>query len=265
MKFFLRRATTAALLLFAAAVARPAAAQSAADWDAGRTQLSRAALEELLGRFDETSASTEHTAEFRARARYEAALVRARLRDGDFQVGDQITLYVEGEQTLSDTFVVSPQRALELPAIGAIPLTGVLRSELNAHLREQIAKFIREPVVRATSSIRVLISGEVVRPGYYVVDTQSLLSDILMQAGGPAPTARLTAMRVERRSEPIWEGEPLQEAIAEGRTLDQLSLRAGDHLVVPAESSGGMSTVTRILLTGIPALTLALTTISQIF
>jgi protein involved in polysaccharide export with SLBB domain len=258
------RAALAALFL-AALLPHRAASQTAEEWDAGRTQLSRASLEELLARFEQTSGSAEHTSEFRARARYEAALVRARLRDGDFQVGDQIILRVEGEQALSDSFVVTPQRTINLPVIGEIPLTGVLRSELQGHLTTQIGRQIRDPVVRANSSIRVLVSGEVARPGYYVVDTQSLLSDVLMLAGGPGPSAKLTAMRVERRNEPIWEGEALQEGIAEGRTLDQLSLRAGDHLVVPAEGERGMSTVTRILFTGIPALTLALTTLAGIF
>lgn len=259
------RRTALVLLLLPAATATGAPAQAPNDWDTGRMQLTRAELETLLARYDGTARSDAHSAEFRNRARFETALIRTRLREGDFQIGDQITLSVEGEAQLTGDFVVTPQRTLSLPVIGEIPLEGVLRSELQAHVTEHLKNFIREPVVRSRSSIRLLISGHVGKPGYYLMDTESLLSDALMQAGGPGAGAELTAIRVERGAEPIWEGESLQRAIAEGRTMDQLSLRAGDHLVVPADTPSGMSTAARTLLTGVPALLLALTSLMQIF
>ena len=45
----------------------------------------------------------------------EAALVRLRLENGDFQSGDRLLLHVEGESELSDTFTVGPTRELQLP------------------------------------------------------------------------------------------------------------------------------------------------------
>ena len=45
-------------------------------------------------------------------------------------------------------------------------------------------------------------------------------------------------MYIERAGERIWTGEHLQQAIADGRTLDQLSLQAGDQIVVPARGQG---------------------------
>lgn len=265
MNSFLRTTCILALLALSAVPPLPAAAQTRDSWDTGRMQLSRDELNRLLARYEQTSVSDAHSPDFQARARFEAALIRTRLREGDFQIGDQISLSVEGEPQLTANFVVNPQRGLTLPVIGEIPLQGVLRSELHAHLTEHLSRFIKEPVVRTRSSIRLLISGEVTRPGYYVVDTESLLSDALMLAGGPTPGARLTAIRLERGDDPIWDGTALQQAIAEGRTVDQLSLRAGDHLVVPADSEGRMSTVSRIVFTGIPAITLLVGALSRIF
>jgi polysaccharide export outer membrane protein len=266
MTSLLWTACSAALLALAFASAPPpAAAQSPSSWDTGRMQLTREELEALLTRYSETSESGAHSSAFRARARFEAALIRTRLREGDFQIGDQVTLSVEGEPELTGSFVVNPQRGLSLPVIGEIPLQGVLRAELQAHLTRHLERFIREPSVRTRSSIRLLVSGQVARPGYYVVDTETLLSDVLMQAGGPSAGARLTEIRVERGSETIWDGEALQQAIAEGRTMDQISLRAGDHLVIPADTPRGMSVLSRVVLTGLPAITLAVTTLMRIF
>jgi protein involved in polysaccharide export with SLBB domain len=124
-----------------------------------------------------------------------------------------------------------------LPEIGSIPLAGVLRSELQAHLATQIARFIRDPVVHARSLVRIEIMGAVGSPGFYTVPSDMLVSDALMLAGGPQASAQLDKTRIERGDEVIWEAEDLREAVIEGRTLDQLSVRAGDGIFVPQQSS----------------------------
>lgn len=234
-------------------------AQAPGGWDSHRVQVSRAALEELLANFEQAHASPAYSADLRARARYEAAIIRTRLAEGDFQIGDQITLTVEGEAPLSSNFLVGAGRALTLPTIGEVPLTGILRSELEGHLTRHLQRFIKDPVVRTSSSLRVAVSGTVGRPGYYMVPAESLLSDVLMTAGGFAGGARLDRIRVERGKERIWEGTPLQQAIAQGWTLDQMSLRAGDHIVV-ASPNTDKSGATRWL-TSVPAVLFSILTI----
>jgi protein involved in polysaccharide export with SLBB domain len=209
--------------------------------------LSRGELEELLARYDETAGSNAYSSALREQARREANLIRGRLEGGDFRVGDQIALQVEGEQALTSTFAVQAGPALVLPEIGSISLAGVLRSELQAHLGTEIARYIRDPVVRARSSIRLMITGAIGQSGYHVVPTNAVFSDLLMAAGGPANNARLERIRVERSSRVIWEGDALQQAIIEGRTLDQMSIQAGDHVVVPVRSASGFAGSLRIL------------------
>jgi len=228
--------------LVAALVAAPSlVAQQPEAWDPGRIQVTRADLQDLLRRLDEAVASSTYSQPVRDRARAEAAQIRARLAEGDFQVGDRISLVVEGEQALTDTFSVRDGRVLRLPVIGDVSLAGVLRSELEDHLRATIAKFLRDPVVRARSMVRLSLLGEVARPGYYVVPTDMVLSDALMLAGGPTGSAKLTALRVERAGQPMWSDQRLPDAIAQGRTIDQLNLQAGDQIVVPRKSGGVFS------------------------
>jgi hypothetical protein len=64
-----------------------------------------------------------------------------------------------------------------------------------------------------------------------------------MQAGGPTSGAKLLETRIERGKETLWGGEQLQEAIAQGRTLDALNVQAGDRIEVP-EKGGGTSVQT---------------------
>src|SRR5882672_807514 len=241
----LRTTILIAASLISALGGRSAAAQQGAGWDAKRVQMTRAALEDLLKRLDEAVGSPVYSSAIRDHARLEAAAVRARLAEGDFQLGDRIILQVEGEQQLTDTFTVGPNRALNLPIVGDVQLAGVLHADLESYLQQAIGKSVKDPIVHARSLIRIVILGEVTRPGFYTVPAQTLLSDALMLAGGPTHGAKLQNLHIDRGEERVWEGQALQQAIADGRTLDQLSLRAGDRLQVPEKGSWFNATTVR--------------------
>ena len=209
------------------------------EFNTSRRLQTRKQLEELLDRLELASGSAAYDGDLRERARYEAALVRHRLQEGDFQVGDRILLRVDVEEALSDTFVVQEGRMLDLPEIGDVPLSGVLRAELEGHLTDYLARFLRDPVVRARSLVRLAVLGAVNRPGFYFLPSESLVDDALMTAGGPSTSANITDIRIERGEDPIWEGDPLQDAIVEGRTIDQLNLLAGDRILIPDSGAGG--------------------------
>jgi polysaccharide export outer membrane protein len=253
----------AAALFVAAAPAR--AAQSPDAWDPGRILVTRVDLEDLLRRLEATAASPAYSQSLRDRARAEAVQIRARLADGDFRVGDRITLVVATEATLTDTFDVREGRVLRLPMIGDVPLSGVLRSELEEHLRAAIGRFIKDPEVHARSLIRLSLLGEVARPGYYAVPTDMVLSDALMLAGGPTGSAKLTKIRIERSGAPIMGNEGLQQAIAQGRTIEQLSLRAGDQVVVPRKGGGLFSEPTMRTVSILLTLPVAIYGLAQLF
>ncbi len=242
-----------------------AVAQSAS-WDPQQVELSRTELDSLLTRYTETANSDAYSSDLREQARQEASLIRTRLAAGDFQVGDQIALAVEGEEALTNTFTVQAGPSLVLPQIGSISLAGVLRAELEHHLRTELARYIRDPVVQTRSSMRLMVSGGVGKAGYHVVPTNTVFSDVLMIAGGPTSSAVIREIRVERGDELIWEGEALQQAIIEGRTLDQLSIRAGDHIVVPIEGeSGGLGSIARTTLSIVGPLILIAGSLARIF
>ena len=225
----------ALIVLFLAAGA-PLHAQDQATWDPKRVQVTRQHLEGQLAQYEQLLSSGSHSRQYKDRIRAEAELIRRRLREGDVQVGDQVALYVEGNQVLSDTFTVSLGHVLFLPTIGDIKVGGLLRSELEGRLSQELARYIVDPVVRVQPLIRVAVAGEVGSPGFYTVPAETLVSDMLMKAGGPTATANLRKVWVERRGNRVWEGEIMQAALAEGRTLDQMSLHPGDQIYVPRAS-----------------------------
>jgi protein involved in polysaccharide export with SLBB domain len=218
----------------------------------------REGLRALLASLEEAASSESHAAE-RARARRDAERLRERLRHGDFEVGDPVLLWVEGEEALSDTLLVSSGRVLVVAGIGEISLEGVLLSELDAHLATALGKYLRDPVVRATALIRLGIAGEVQAPGFYVLPRDALVTEALMAAGGPTRQAKVDGVRVERGRDRLWDAKAVRAAIADGRTLAQFDLRPGDRLVVPRESTMTGAEWLRILLLAIPTAVVALT------
>ncbi len=237
--------------------------QLAINWDARRELQTRSELQGLLDRLEQAASSPGYSGDLRARAKYEAGLVRFRLEQGDFQVGDRVLLQVQGEEALSDTFAVKEGKYLDLPEVGQVTLAGVLRAELESHLTQELSRFLRDPVVRARSLLRLAVLGSVDAPGFYLLPSEVLLTDVLMLAGGPTGSAKLTAIRIERGDSRIWEGDPLQDAIIEGRTLDQLNLRAGDRIFVPSDGGGGLGWLRTVgVLVAVPA---SIATLIRIF
>jgi hypothetical protein len=166
------------------------------------------------------------------RRRAEAAGIRARLRDGDFQVGDAIVLNVVGVTQFSDTFPVRAGRVLELPEVLPIPLAGVLRTELQPHLQRHISRYVINPTIEAYSLVRVAVAGAVERPGFYEVRPDAPVSEAVMYAGGLARDGDATKMTVRRAGRVVIPESELRSSIAMGATLDDLNVRPGDELRV---------------------------------
>ena len=167
-----------------------------------------------------------------------AARIKQRLEMGDFHRGDRIVLLVQGEEALTDTFVVSmgsggAELLLPPPTVGTMPLKGVLRSELQEKLADYVGRFRTNAVVRAQPLIRLSIQGEVAKPGIYSVPADARLADALMAAGGTTQYAKPNKALIERNGEKIWEGSSFET------DLDALALRDGDQIVIDSNRPRG--------------------------
>ena len=164
-----------------------------------------------------------------------------------FQVGDQISLQVDGDTLFTKTLTVGPGPALTLPVIGVIPLAGVQRVDVETYLTQQLGRYMKSPVVHAKALVRLSILGEVEHPGFYAVPADEVIGDALMVAGGPTRNAKVGDWRIERNGERVWDGDPLRQAIARNMTIDQMNLHTGDQIVVPLAVRRDAETTWRII------------------
>jgi len=167
-----------------------------------------------------------------------AAVVRARLTQGDFLPGHRILLFVGGDSALVDTFTVRSDQKLQLPDLPDISLAGVLDSELQGYLKTQLAQYIRDPDVRAQALLRVSVSGDVGSPGFYSVRTDTPVSDVIMTAGGPSGSADMSKVVLRRGKDVVVKKDGIQEAFRSEMTMTDIGARPGDELYVPAKPQG---------------------------
>jgi polysaccharide export outer membrane protein len=188
-----------------------------------------------------------------------AALIRSRLESGDFQAGDRIFVQVQGDSVLTDTFTVLADLQLPLPALGAVPLHGVLRSELKDKVTGYLSQYLRDPLVEVRPLMRIVVEGQVNKPGFYGAAPERPLADVISAAGGFTQQAKLTDMRLQRGGATIMNGRQLQTALGQGYSLDRLNMRPGDRVYVPQRADSERTLRIVGLILSVPVGILALT------
>jgi protein involved in polysaccharide export with SLBB domain len=194
-------------------------------------EATRAQLQALAVTTDQEAAANTDPS-LRAQKQMQAATIRARLRDGDFDVGDRVFLSIRTDTMVSDTVVVRAGRMIRLPNLPDISLQGVLRSELRDYLTTQLTRYIKRPDVQTTSLVRVAVMGAVGKPGFYQLPADIALADAIMIAGGPSQNADVDKTQVKRGNDVVYSSTLLGQEVAKGATLDQLNIRPGDQIVI---------------------------------
>ena len=235
----------------ALALAVPALCRGQAPFAPTRLEVDRAELTRLLDQYDAVARSPAYSESLRGEGSAQADVIRERLRTGDFRAGDQITLFIEGAEAAQwDTLIVEAGPLIDVPTVGPILLQGVLRSELETHLGTELGRFFQLPRVQAHALIRVSMMG-VGGPGFYVMPADLLLSEAVMLAGGPG-AGDLGRIQIERGQDVLWSVDDLRAPLAEGRTLDDLGLQAGDRIVLPQAGSSVTDPIVERLVRNVP-------------
>jgi hypothetical protein len=181
----------------------------------------------------------------RERTMRELALVKTRLSDGDFRVGDRLLVVLTRDSAVTDTAAVRDSLLVTIANLPDVALRGVLRSELSDRLREHVGKYIRNPQVRASLLTRISIAGGVGRPGFFSVPPDRPLTELIMIAGGPMPGAKLDRIEISRGRTTYLRGRNAKRAVKEGRTLDELGVRSGDEVRIPTQSGLNWQTISQ--------------------
>lgn len=158
--------------------------------------------------------------------------------------GDQIAIQVQRFPDLSVSTTVGPEGTIQMPLIGTVLLQGLTLEAARILIRDRLNEFIKNPEIvvslLAQRPVRVTITGEVTRPGFYPVPGNAQISDALRAAGGTSFLADLRNVKVRRTlasgvvvSQIVDVLTPLQV----GAPPPNLRLEDGDVVIVPYQPS----------------------------
>ncbi|MEC9488877.1 MAG: SLBB domain-containing protein [Halanaerobium sp.] len=150
-------------------------------------------------------------------------------------VDDVLLVSVWGHPDLQQETLVGPDGNVSFPLIGDVQAEGLTVDELKAAITHQLAKFIKDPRVNITlqeyQRVRVLVLGQVQKPGAFELPAGKRILDVISLTGGPTQIADLTDVRLTR-------GEEVHlinlDALFKGEDTSQnLVLQDGDVLYLP--------------------------------
>jgi polysaccharide biosynthesis/export protein len=102
--------------------------------------------------------------------------------------GDQLSVQVYGDQTLTENVMVLSDGTVEYPLIGRVPVAGKTLDQAAAVLAQRLRKYVRQPVVSISilqlGQPDVLVLGDVKSPGKYQLRSDARLTDAIAAAGG---------------------------------------------------------------------------------
>ena len=163
------------------------------------------------------------------------------------QPGDTLAVSVMQDSKLDRTVVVDPSGQIAFPLAGHFRVHGLTPQAVENILKQRLKSNYKDDSLDVTVALanaaipeedlkpKVFITGEVLRPGSYVVRQPTTLMQAISLAGGLGPFAAKRRIMVRRRGGP---GEDIfmfdYRAYEAGQDLEgNITLHAGDVIMVP--------------------------------
>lgn len=175
-------------------------------------------------------------------------------------MGDLVTVTIANVPEFSGSYQVMTDGSLNLPVLGRLSVRGLTVTEVERAIASAYtqAQILVQPVVTVTlsqmSPIRVVIRGEVGRPGLYTLPLDGgrlpTVATALDQAGGITPRTDLQRIEVQRWQPNIPNQRvftvSLWDILNTGDLSPNISLRDGDSIWVPTALPTDIATATSI-------------------
>lgn len=166
----------------------------------------------------------------KTRAQNDAAGLAARAAMMRPRPGDRVVMRVYGDPGLSDGATIDEKGRIMLPRIGMIQADAVPIAHLRDTIRARMSAVVREPAIEVSVLRRVVVTGEVTRPGVYYADLSTSLAEVVAQAGGlretghPGKVYLMRGVQMNRIKE--WQSDQSPNA----------DLHSGDQVLVGRKS-----------------------------
>lgn len=150
--------------------------------------------------------------------------------------GDEFILQIFSATDLQYNLVVNREGRLLIPEVGPIQVAGLTFEETKLLIDRTLSSSrmgVRTVLTLANlHTIQVMLVGEVIQPGSYVVSGLSNLLNTLVTAGGVKRSGSLRNIQVKRGAKVVATFD-LYKLLLDGDTTGNVSLRQGDVVFIP--------------------------------
>ena len=159
--------------------------------------------------------------------------------------GDELEVYVWGEERLQRAVKVLPDGTFAFPLAGQMNALNKLPREVEQDIQKGLAAHYRDQVPQVTGSVKnpaglqFTVAGKVRSPGSFTPGRYVNVLEAISMAGGPADFANLNDITVIRKQGAkltalrVHLSELLKGRVDEGTMNNLLQLESGDSVVVP--------------------------------
>jgi protein involved in polysaccharide export with SLBB domain len=153
---------------------------------------------------------------------------------------DQLNVNVYGKSLANWKLEVSPDATINIPGIGVMGVSGKTIEQVTAQIKSKLAAnnyAIGQGTSVAVSlgnirSIKVIIAGQVVRPGTYTLPSLATVFNALYASGGPADNGTFRQIAVIRNNRVIRRLD-VYDFLTKGEEKDNIGLQDQDIIQVP--------------------------------
>jgi protein involved in polysaccharide export with SLBB domain len=150
--------------------------------------------------------------------------------------GDTVNVQLFGSQNDQYFLPVSREGSINFPEIGPITVSGLsfaeMRDTINERVTQQMIGVRASITLGELRSIRVLLLGDVVRPGSYTVSGLSTMTNALFAGGGVKTIGSLRNVALRRDGTTVSTLD-LYDLLLRGDTRADARLQSGDAIFVP--------------------------------
>ena len=160
-------------------------------------------------------------------------------RQGTFMIGpgDQLDIFVFGEERLSGRFTISPTGILAFPLIPSFNVTGMSSTQLTKRLEMSLDSYIKAPRVAVSlpsvRSFQVFFHGEIKRVGALNLTSETNLLQALTLAGGLSDFAsgRIVVVRQIGNGKVKRYAVDYEDILSGEKFVDAITLETGDVII----------------------------------
>lgn len=154
--------------------------------------------------------------------------------------GDELVIDVYGYSEVQHKLKVSPEGNVRIPYLGPVYVSGLTMEEAKIRITKQLSTIYGgiksgntfvQVSLGDIRSIRVLLIGEVARPGSYTLSSLSTVANALYVSGGPDENGSFRDIQVIRNGQPIVNFD-LYDFLKDGDLTNNIVLQDQDIVKV---------------------------------